>query len=203
MDLHSLEPQESTENKWKSPPMHRATISGGSGREETVVTGERPSKIRKQQHPPDGHSMTALIAEQKKNSLNADYYVDLYGFLPSDFLPLKPETQRRSDASLFQTLCPDSLGKCLFGGYLKTEEMVRLALVSKGFQALARDHIQHLDLSRLPCLTPRNLRRIIARYPHLTVRMSNYVRHVHNVFFLSQQHYKFAFHLSSSSGSKF
>jgi hypothetical protein len=76
---------------------------------------------------------------------------------------------------LCQTLCEDSLGKCLFGGYLNTLETVRLATVSKGFQAMAREYVQRLDLSRLRRLNPFEVRNIVARYPNLTVRTGRIV----------------------------
>ena len=161
-----IEDQWLSENEWQSP-LRETDVSG---REQENTATERPTKIRKQDHPPTATSQTARKAKHHEAVLDAECFVSIYGFSPSEFLPLFPTSERTLDPRLCLTLCDDSLGKCLFGGYLTTVDTVRLATVSKKFQDLARDSVQRLDLSRLPNLTPLEVRNIVARYPALTVR---------------------------------
>ena len=161
-----MEDQWPSENEWRSPLRE---MNGSGGKQDDAGT-ERPSKIRKQEHPPTtANTLTARKAKQRAALLDADCFVSIYGFSPSEFIPLIAEPQRKLDSRLCRTLCDDSLGNCLFGGYLTTVDTVRLATVSRRFQDLARGSVQRLDLSRLPNLTPLEVRNIVARYPSLTV----------------------------------
>jgi len=164
-----MESQDPIDDDCQSPPTD--CDNRGNGHREEAAHVERPTKIQKHQHPHTSSSFPTHENEQKQTVLDSDCFVRIYGFSPSEFLPLIPKPPREVNPTLCQILCQDLLGKCLFGGYLKTSETIRLATVSKGFQAMARTHVQSLDLSRLPNITSLTVKRIVTRYPNLKVRV--------------------------------
>lgn len=156
-------------DKWTSPPAVAATNDEGNDE------NSRPTKIRKTR----SRAVESASKQQGKPPVNrapialgGDCMINRRGFSPAELLPLhvKPQRQLVRFNAWDAPLCQDALGTCLFGGFLNTVETVQLAAVSKQFQALARDHVHRLDLSRLPRLSVSRLKEIVSRYPNLKVR---------------------------------